>query len=111
MSSASEWFEGRTRAAPPVLRARARAYLEAGDAERVGAEDGTGKPTTAHALAAAGAAALASVTSHCGDRSAALDLLAADALITLALLEQAERDPGGLGEFAADLLRRHGQAT
>ena len=106
MSSPAEWFDSHTAAAPPVLRTRARAYLEAS----VGPRD-VGSTTTAHALATAGAAALAAVTSHPGDRSAALDLLAADALITLALLEQAERDPAGLGEFAAELLRRHGQAT
>ncbi|HYC33936.1 MAG TPA: hypothetical protein VEB59_16720 [Gemmatimonadales bacterium] len=42
---------------------------------------------------------------HPGDRSAALDLLAADALITLALLAQADRDPARLAEFAAGLIR------
>jgi hypothetical protein len=35
----------------------------------------------------------------------ALDLLAADALITLALLAEAERRPEHLGEFAAGLVR------
>jgi hypothetical protein len=35
----------------------------------------------------------------------ALDLLAADALITLALLAQAQRAPDQLGEFAASLLQ------
>ena len=37
-------------------------------------------------------------------RGAALDLLAADALITLALLAQAERDPSRLQEFATRIL-------
>lgn len=41
----------------------------------------------------------------------ALDLLAADALITLALVAQAEQDPAGLRALAADLLRRHGSAA
>jgi hypothetical protein len=45
------------------------------------------------------------VASEAGDRSVALDLLAADALITLALLAQAEDQPERLGEFAAGLVR------
>jgi hypothetical protein len=56
-------------------------------------------------LAAAGQTALDEVLSHAGDRSAALDLLAADALITLALLAQAETDPQRLGEFATSILQ------
>lgn len=40
-----------------------------------------------------------------GDRSVALDLLAADALVTLALLAQAQQAPERLGTFAAALLR------
>jgi hypothetical protein len=39
-----------------------------------------------------------------GDRSVALDLLAADALVTLALLAQAQASPERLGEFAASVL-------
>jgi hypothetical protein len=42
---------------------------------------------------------------HPGDRSVALDLLAADALITLALLAQAQQAPGELGAFAASILQ------
>jgi hypothetical protein len=57
------------------------------------------------ALALAGRAALGGVVAHPGDRSVALDLLAADALITLALLAQAQRAPDQLGEFAASLLQ------
>jgi hypothetical protein len=45
------------------------------------------------------------VLTHPGDRSVALDLLAADALITLSLLAESQRRPERLGEFAADLLR------
>jgi hypothetical protein len=44
------------------------------------------------------------VLAHAGDRRVALDLLAADGLITLALLAQAERSPQHLREFAASLL-------
>ncbi len=56
-------------------------------------------------LASAGRAALARVLGRSGDRSVALDLLAADALVTLALLAQAEASPARLGEFAAAVLR------
>jgi hypothetical protein len=49
-------------------------------------------------------AVLARVIQHPGDRSIALDLLAADGLITLALLAQAELDPEHLEAFAAGLL-------
>jgi hypothetical protein len=51
-------------------------------------------------LAAAGRRALALVERGPGDRASALDLLAADALITLALLAQAEQAPAGLAAFA-----------
>jgi hypothetical protein len=57
------------------------------------------------ALALAGREALERVVTHRGDRSVALDLLAADALITLALLAQAEEAPGELGAFAAAVLQ------
>ena len=55
-------------------------------------------------LAEAGRAALEQVVNHPGDRSVALDLLAADALITLALLAQAQGAPERLGEFATAAL-------
>jgi len=45
------------------------------------------------------------VLARAGDRSVALDLLAADALVTLALLAQAQQAPERLGAFAAALLR------
>ncbi len=57
------------------------------------------------ALAAAGRVALEEVLGHPGDRTIALDLLAADALVTLALLAQAQRNPAGLARFAAEMLR------
>lgn len=41
-------------------------------------------------------------------RAAALDLLAADALVTLALQAQAEIDPAGLIEFAREIRRLPG---
>ena len=54
-------------------------------------------------LAAAAGAALAATLAHSGGRDVALDLLAADALVTLALKAQAERHPAGLGRFASGL--------
>ena len=56
-------------------------------------------------LALAGREALERVVSHPGDRSVALDLLAADALITLALLAQARAAPGELSAFADSVLQ------
>lgn len=55
-------------------------------------------------LGAAARAALDAVLARPGDRSVALDLLAADALVTLALKAQAARDPGQLEQFAGALL-------
>ncbi len=49
--------------------------------------------------------ALTQALAHPADRSAALDLLAGDALVTLALLAQAETAPEDLGTFARTLLR------
>jgi hypothetical protein len=59
----------------------------------------------ADTLARAAHTALGNALSHPGDRSVALDLLAADALITLALLAQAEEFPERLEEFAGSVLR------
>ena len=68
------------------------------------AVDSTG--SRAEILARAGRHALQFVAAHPdGDRSIALDLLAADALITLALLSQAQDASGALEEFASSLLR------
>jgi hypothetical protein len=57
------------------------------------------------ALAACGRRALDQVLARAGDRSVALDLLASDALVTLALLAQAQQAPERLGAFAAALLQ------
>jgi hypothetical protein len=91
------WLDWHTASAPEALRVRVRDYASAcGDRTDVAA-----------ALAAAAADALANVLAHPGDRSVALDLLAADALVTLALLAQAQRAPDHLGAFAERLLRMH----
>lgn len=67
------------------------------------------EPTAAR-LAAAGTAALGAAMGLPGDRSVALDLLAADALVTLALLYQAEHEPTHLAAFARQV-RGAGAAT
>lgn len=87
-----DWLDERTAAAPPALRDRVRRYASA---------EADAQP--ARALAAAGRRALARVTQSPGDRSAALDLLAADGLITLALLWTAEHEPARLAAVALDL--------
>lgn len=89
-----DWLERHTSQAPPAIRARVEQYARAASG-----------PTLPRSLATAGQAALERVLSHPGDRSAALDLLAADALITLALLAQAQTAPERLEEFAASVLR------
>lgn len=61
--------------------------------------------TSPESLAACGRHALDRVLARTGDRSVALDLLAADALVTLALLAQAQHAPERLEAFAAALLR------
>jgi len=67
---------------------------------------GTGPhAVTPEALARSGSSALERVLARAGDRSVALDLLSADALVTLALLAQAQTSPERLGDFAATVLR------
>jgi hypothetical protein len=88
------WLDQHTAKAPAALRARVHQY--------VGSVDGPTLPST---LAAAADTALTRVLSHAGDRSVALDLLAADALMTLALLAQAQTAPEHLEDFAISVLR------
>ena len=90
----ADWLDQHTSQAPTALRARVRQYALLGA--------GASLP---HVLASAGQTALDQVLSHPGDRSAALDLLAADALITLALLAQAETKPDRLDEFATSVIQ------
>ena len=93
MTTPVEWFEAESAGAPELLRARAARYLG-----RVPAGS-----DIAGALAAAAGAALGDTLGHEGDRSVALDLLAADALLTLALKAKAQSAPGDLAAFAAKL--------
>jgi hypothetical protein len=92
--SAGEWLRRHTADAPPALRQRVFEHATAI----------TESASLADHLALAAERVLAIVEEHPGDRSIALDLLAADALITLALLAQAETAPGDLGKFAQGLL-------
>ena len=94
MNEDAGWLHRHTAEAPPVLRQRVMHYAG-------GSADGE-LPAR---LADAGVRALAAVESHPGDRSAALDLLAADALVTLALLAQAQLDASRLHAFAGSMLR------
>ncbi|MFL5507057.1 MAG: hypothetical protein ACJ8AU_09250 [Gemmatimonadales bacterium] len=94
MNDDRRWLERHTAQAPPTLRERVMRY--AGEAKA---------GTLPARLAAAGVSALAWVESHPGDRSAALDLLAADALVTLALLAQAQQDATRLHAFAGSMLQ------
>jgi hypothetical protein len=88
-----DWLDRHTSQAPTALRARVAQYALA--------VSGASLPQS---LVAASQTALDRALSHPGDRSGALDLLAADALITLALLAQAEAAPDRLEELANSIL-------
>lgn len=90
------WLDTHTAAAPEALRIRVVEYVTAAPA--AGGD--------VSLLASAAESALDRVVARPGDRSVALDLLAADGLITLALLRQSELDPGGLPAFARALTER-----
>jgi hypothetical protein len=89
-----DWLDRHTAHAPSALRARVRSYVA-----------GLTPGLFPAQLSRAADAALNRVLAHPGDRSVALDLLAADALITLALLAQAQAAPDQLEEFAISVLR------
>jgi hypothetical protein len=90
----ADWLDRHTAHAPSALRARVRSYAAGSSSVLLPAQ-----------LSRAADAALNRVLAHPGDRSVALDLLAADALITLALLAQAQTAPDRLEEFAISVLR------
>lgn len=92
MTSDTRWLEARIAGAPPLLAERAGHFVAAAAGGQLPGR-----------LAAAGGAALAAAEAQGPERAAALDLLAADALITLALLAVAEREPGDLAPIAARL--------
>lgn len=96
MSEVVDWAERHTTGAPQFLRARVVALVSMA----------TLPPgNVPERLAFAGRRALENVCKHPGDRTVALDLLAADALITMSLLAQADLDPTTLGDFAERLQR------
>lgn len=88
------WLESRTSGAPAVLKQRVESFLASVNGE-----------TVAHRLAAGAVAALKAAADGASTRPAALDLLAADAIITLALLERAVNSPGTLALDARELRR------
>jgi hypothetical protein len=92
------WLERHSAKGPPALRDRVADYAAAT------VSLGT---TLSESLARAGSHALHRALEQPNDRSAALDLLAADALVTLGLLAQAEQAPAGLARFAAQLVESH----
>lgn len=96
MSDLVAWTESHTAEAPQFLRARVVALASMRSLP---------PGTIPERLAYAGRRALENVCKHPGDRTVALDLLAADALITMALQAQAELDPVNLADFATRLQR------
>lgn len=95
---ALQWLAEHSSGAPARLRERVEEYLR----------EVPGEPELAWSLVCAGRAALDRAIAAPEARAAALDLLAADALVTLALLAQAETAPEDLAAFAGSLLPRVG---
>ncbi|HLS46983.1 MAG TPA: hypothetical protein VK012_00570 [Gemmatimonadales bacterium] len=93
LTALAAWLVERTAGAPAALRQRVREHVAAVEPTDSAPAD----------LARAAHLSLAGVVDAPGDRSVALDLLAADGLITLALLRQAEERPMALAEFARSL--------
>jgi hypothetical protein len=93
LSDSLGWFADHSEGAPVALRERAAAFLRQVEDE----------PDPSRRLARAAMDALAAALERPSNRAAALDLLAADALLTLALLRHAETQPADLAAFAADL--------
>ena len=89
------WIDRLTASAPAALRGRVAA-LTASLRDRT---------DLASALAQVGRETVEQVIASAGDRREALNLLAADGLVTLSLLAQAQADPAGLAHWSATLLR------
>ena len=94
MSELSEWLEPRLTGAPSTLRERILAAVDA---------DGDSPFPLPRSLLSDHLRDLAEQiledVKNAGDSAVALDLLAADALITFACEALAESDPGGLAEI------------
>jgi hypothetical protein len=89
---ADDWLEGQLAGAPAQLVARTREF-----ARRAGTS------VTPASLVHAGQLALGAAVAGATDRGAALDLLAADALVTLALAAKVEAEPAALERFAVEV--------
>lgn len=99
--TAALWLASKTPGAPAELIARAAEWLARVPATGAASDH----------LALAGRAALQGAIDSSGTRPAAADLLAADALVTLALEARAAEDPANLGEFAARIRRQGAEAA
>jgi hypothetical protein len=89
-----DWIDRHVAGGPPTLVQRVRDHAVA--AQEVG--------LLPERLSVAAERVLSIVEEHPGHREIALDLLAADALITLALLAQSQANPGALAGFAEGIL-------
>jgi hypothetical protein len=103
VSDAANWLASRAAAAPPALRARISAAMRAaesrvdvGDAVRV-------SPSLPNLLAEAGLERLRYSLRHPQEADAALDLLAADALLTYACEAAAELGEEALARLQTEL--------
>lgn len=102
VAAAISWLEGREQAPPPALRERMREALRS-----AAAGGGEGADGPVEELLARGAfECLAAALAEAHDRSGALHLLAADALLTYAFEAAAERGP----EAVMALAERRGAA-
>lgn len=91
----SDWLEARLADGPPVLVRRTRDFIAQAGLEGALPER----------LARASRLALARAVADPVDRRAALDLLAADALVTLALAARVEGDPSDPAALARAVRR------
>jgi hypothetical protein len=94
MTDMATWFAERAAAAPPALRVSAAGYVARA----------TAGGSVASSLTEAATLALHDVFDRDAPRDAALALLTADSLVTLALLAQAELDPAALDRFASGIV-------
>ncbi len=94
--SASQWLDGRLETVPPELAAAVRGLVA-----EVSLEDG-------RSMADAALVGLARVVSQEEERAGALELLAADALLTYAFEAAADPRLGGSAESASQLADRVG---
>lgn len=89
MTALDGWLAARTEGAPEALCRRVQHYLHPATA-----------PDAVDTLVVAARSALVAASGTEAGRSVAIDLLTADALITLALLRQSETAPGALAARA-----------